>query len=136
MAACLGTPAAVQQDVSHLLLNSASNWCRLRHDNCGSQRGGCAPAQVALLAGLDITGVEELRVGPSHGGQHLHNLLKFLTMRSEKGATRSGITLVGGPHDPALDGPACRFYTSHAHQFCFPDAQRGWHSAGPEIFRP
>ena len=85
---------------------------------------------MALLAGLDVTGVEELRVGPSHGGQHLHNLLKFLTMRSEKGTTRSGITLVGGPHDPAIDGPASRFCTSHAHPLCFPDAQRGWHSAG------
>ena len=52
-------------------------------------------------------------LAPSHGGQHLHNMLKFLTMRSEKGATRSGITLVGGPHEPALDGPASRSCTSH-----------------------
>ena len=60
--------------------------------------------QVALLCGLDDAAKRDLLKGPTHGGSHLHNLLKFLTVRSEKGSTRAGITLLGGPHDPAADG--------------------------------
>jgi hypothetical protein len=64
---------------------------------------------VALLAGLDEGARRELGKGTHHGGQHLHQLLKFLTVRTEregdKGALERGaITALGGPHDPALDG--------------------------------
>ena len=43
------------------------------------------------------------------GGAHLHQLLKFLTVRTEVEKKdgrmdRSGITALGGPHDPVLDG--------------------------------
>lgn len=69
--------------------------------------------QVALLAGLDEDGRKELDRGTHHGGQHLHQLLKFLTVRTEREAAgdkggaleRGAITAIGGPHDPALDGP-------------------------------
>ena len=64
---------------------------------------------MALLAGLDEAARKELAKGTHHGGQHLHQLLKFLTVRTEretdKGVVeRGGITAIGGPHDPALDG--------------------------------
>jgi len=63
-----------------------------------------------LLQGLDDAARKEWVKGTHHGGQHLHHLLKFLTVRHEvdnsaKGRTeRSGIMAVGGSYDPALDG--------------------------------
>lgn len=65
---------------------------------------------MVLLAGLDEDARKELMKGVHHGGQHLHQLLKFLTVRTETDkddgrVERSGITAIGGPHDPALDGP-------------------------------
>ena len=63
-----------------------------------------------LLQGLDEAARKEWTKGTHHGGQHLHHLLKFLTVRHEvdnpaKGRTeRSGIMAVGGAYDPALDG--------------------------------
>ena len=69
------------------------------------------PFQVVLLQGLDEAAAKECAKGTHHGGQHLHHLLKFLTLRHEvdnpaKGrAERSGIMAVGGSYDPALDGP-------------------------------
>ena len=69
------------------------------------------PLQVVLLQGLDEAAAKECAKGTHHGGQHLHHLLKFLTLRHEvdnpaKGrAERSGIMAVGGSYDPALDGP-------------------------------
>ncbi len=67
--------------------------------------------KVMLLQGLDEDARKEWTKGTHHGGQHLHHLLKFLTVRHEvenpaKGRTdRSGIMAVGGSYDPALDGP-------------------------------
>ena len=64
-----------------------------------------------LLQGLTDTAAKEWKKGAHHGGQHLHQLLKFLTIRHEvdnavKGRMeRSGIMAVGGAHDAALDGP-------------------------------
>jgi len=65
--------------------------------------------QVVLLAGLDEDAVKELLKGVHHGGQHLHRLLKFLTVRTEtdndKGSVeRSGITAIGGAYNAELDG--------------------------------
>ena len=42
--------------------------------------------------------------GPAAGGQHLHKLLKFVTVRCEVGRVKSGIAMLGGPVDPAVDG--------------------------------
>lgn len=64
--------------------------------------------QVALVCGLDDAAKKDLMKGPSHGGSHLHNLLKFLTVRSEKDGSRTGITLLGGPVDAAADGDPSR----------------------------
>ena len=63
-------------------------------------------AQVVLASGLGEEAVADWR---KKGGAHLHQLLKFLTMRTEVDkkdgrVERSGITALGGPHDPALDG--------------------------------
>ena len=64
-----------------------------------------------LLQGLTDIAAKEWKKGTHHGGQHLHQLLKFLTVRHEvdnalKGKMeRSGIMAVGGAHDAALDGP-------------------------------
>lgn len=63
-----------------------------------------------LLSGLDDDARKELLKGVHHGGQHLHQLLKFLTVRTETDkddgrVERSGITAIGGQHDPSLDGP-------------------------------
>lgn len=65
--------------------------------------------QVVLTSGLDEEAKRDLQKGTHHGGQHLHQLLKFLTVRTEtdkdKGRVeRSAITAVGGPHNAALDG--------------------------------
>ena len=65
-----------------------------------------ARAQVVLASGLGEEGVGDWR---KKGGAHLHQLLKFLTVRTEADkkdgrVERSGITALGGPHDPALDG--------------------------------
>jgi hypothetical protein len=60
---------------------------------------------VLLTNGLDEAAVKALHDGPGrHGGDHLHKLLKFVTLRTEKGASRSGIQAPGGPVDPAVDG--------------------------------
>lgn len=60
--------------------------------------------QVALLCGLDEEAKKELIKGPAHGGEHLNKLLKFLSVRTEKGRERTGIALLGGAHDAKLDG--------------------------------
>lgn len=63
------------------------------------------------MQGLDEAARKEWAKGTHHGGQHLHHLLKFLTVRHEvdnlaKGRTdRSGIMALGGSYDAALDGP-------------------------------
>lgn len=59
--------------------------------------------QVALVCGLDDAAKKDLLRGLAHGGAHLNKLLKFVTVRREKGSKRSGITLLGGPVDPAVD---------------------------------
>lgn len=61
--------------------------------------------QVALISGLDSDGLKKLNSGPG-GSQHLNKLLRVLTVRTESGKERSGIMLVGGPHDPKVDGSA------------------------------
>ena len=63
---------------------------------------GCL--QVALFQGLDADARADLAKGVRDGGQHLNKLLKVLTVRSELNQERSGITLLGGPHNPELDG--------------------------------
>lgn len=70
--------------------------------------------QVALLCGLDAAGKKEVAKGAAHGGSHLHNLLKFLTVRSERDGKRGGIALLGGPLDIATDGDTAR----SAHTSC------------------
>ena len=75
-----------------------------------SSHAALALCQVMLLQGLDEAASKEWTKGTHHGGQHLHHLLKFLTVRHEvddmaKGRTdRSGIMAAGGSYDPALDG--------------------------------
>ena len=60
---------------------------------------------MILCAGLDAAQQTALAEGPAApGGAHLHKLLKFLTVRAERGGKRGGIMCVGGPVDPALDG--------------------------------
>ncbi len=61
--------------------------------------------QVLLCAGLDAAAQKALTEGTSNGGgDHLHKLLKFLTVRAERGGKREGIKCLGGPVDPAVDG--------------------------------
>lgn len=60
---------------------------------------------MLLTNGLDEAAVKALHDGPArHNGDHLHKLLKFVTLRTEKGPSRSGIQAPGGPVDPAVDG--------------------------------
>ena len=61
--------------------------------------------QVALISGLDSDGFKKLNSGPD-GSHHLNKLLRVLTVRTESGKERSGIMLIGGPHDPKVDGSA------------------------------
>ena len=61
--------------------------------------------QVALLSGLDADGQKKLN-SSKDSDHHLNKLLRLLTVRTESGRDRSGIALVGGPHDPKLDGSA------------------------------
>ena len=126
----------------------------------------CPLLQVMLLQGLTDTAAKEWKKGTHHGGQHLHQLLKFLTVRHEvdnavKGRMeRSGIMAVGGAHDAALDGPldgdprwtACFLMTEvswnflhHCRTSSWTDGliQRTWHTicqslygAYGEIFLP
>ena len=67
--------------------------------------------QVALLCGLDDNAKKALLKDPLEGGIHLHKLLKFLTVRSEEGEKRSGITLLGGTVSPLVDGNPGRYST-------------------------
>lgn len=67
--------------------------------------------QVALLCGLDDTAKKAALNGPVEGGSHLHKLLKFLTVRSEVGDKRSGVTLLGGTVNPLVDGNPGRYCT-------------------------
>jgi hypothetical protein len=79
---------------------------------------------VVLTSGLDEEAKKDLLRGTHHGGQHLHQLLKFLTVRTEtdreKGRVdRSAITAVGGPHVSDIDGPITTdlaAYESHPFQ--------------------
>lgn len=66
-----------------------------------------------MLCGLDDTAKEDLQKGVSEGGSHIHKLLKFLTVRHEKDGTRSGINLLGGVVNPAIDGNPSRFCLLH-----------------------
>lgn len=68
---------------------------------------GCL--QVALVSGLDADALKKLN-SSSEGSQHIHKLLRVLTVRTEAGKDRSGIMLVGGPHDPKVDGSATTRY--------------------------
>ena len=62
-------------------------------------------SQVLLCAGLDEAAQKALTEGTSStGSDHLHKLLKFLTVRAERGGKREGIMCAGGPVDPAVDG--------------------------------
>ena len=67
--------------------------------------------QVALLSGLDAEGLKKLN-STKDGETHLNKLLRVLTVRTESGRDRSGIALVGGPHDPKADGSATQRYPS------------------------
>ena len=74
----------------------------------GQQLGGdfCyVSVQVALLSGLDSDGQKKL-YSTKDSDHHLNKLLRLLTVRTELGRDRSGIALVGGPHDPKADGSA------------------------------
>ena len=69
--------------------------------------------QVALLSGLDADGQKKLN-STKDGDHHLNKMLRLLTVRTESGRDRSGIALVGGPHDPKIDGSATqRYHTPH-----------------------
>ncbi len=59
---------------------------------------------MLLSVGLDGDARKAFLNGPAHGGEHLHRLLKFVTMRTERGRDRSGIQAPGGPVDPSVDG--------------------------------
>ena len=69
----------------------------------------CSGSQVALLSGLDASGLKKLNSGKD-GDHHMNKLLRLLTVRTESGKERSGIALVGGPHDPKADGSATQRY--------------------------
>lgn len=62
------------------------------------------------MSGLDSEGLKKLN-SSSEGAQHIHKLLRVLTVRTEAGKDRSGIMLVGGSHDPKLDGSATQRYS-------------------------
>lgn len=70
----------------------------------------CPHLQVALVSGLDSDGLKKLN-SSSEGSQHINKLLRVLTVRTEAGKEKSGIMLVGGPHDPKVDGSATQRYT-------------------------
>lgn len=59
---------------------------------------------MALTTGLDEDAKKAVLRGVSHGGEHLSKALKFVTVRKEHKGVKSGLTLIGGPHDPKLDG--------------------------------
>ena len=65
--------------------------------------------QVALLSGLDPDAQKKLN-SSKDSNYHLNKLLRILTVRIESGRDRSGIALVGGPHDPKADGSATQRY--------------------------
>ena len=65
--------------------------------------------QVALLSGLDADAQKKLN-SSKDSNHHLNKLLRILTVRTESGRERSGIALVGGPHDPKADGSATQRY--------------------------
>ncbi len=65
--------------------------------------------QVALLSGLDADAQKKLS-SSKDSNHHLNKLLRILTVRTESGRDRSGIALVGGPHDPKADGSATQRY--------------------------
>ena len=69
----------------------------------------CSLVQVALLSGLDTDGQKKLN-NSKDTDNHLNKLLRLLTVRTESGRDRSGIALVGGPHDSKLDGSATQRY--------------------------
>lgn len=66
--------------------------------------------QVALLSGLDADGQKKLN-STKDSDHHLNKLLRVLTVRTDSGRERSGIALVGGPHDPKADGSATQRYS-------------------------
>lgn len=67
-----------------------------------------------MLSGLDADGQKKLN-STKDGDHHLNKMLRLLTVRTESGRDRSGIALVGGLHDPKIDGSAMqRYHTFHA----------------------
>ena len=62
-----------------------------------------------MLSGLDADGQKKLN-STKDTDHHMNKLLRLLTVRTESGRDRSGIALVGGPHDPKLDGSATQRY--------------------------
>ena len=65
-----------------------------------------AAFQVALMSGVTEAGLQKMLADPENKDSttHLNKLLRFLTVRPVKEQDRGGIALVGGAHDPALDG--------------------------------
>lgn len=65
-----------------------------------------ATFQVALMSGVTEAGLQKMLADPENKDStvHLNKLLRFLTVRPVKEQDRGGIALVGGAHDPALDG--------------------------------
>ena len=58
------------------------------------------------MSGVTEAGLQKMLADPENKDStvHLHKLLRFLTVRPVKEQDRGGIALVGGAHDPALDG--------------------------------
>lgn len=63
------------------------------------------------MSGLDSDGLKKLNSSPE-GAQHINKLLRVLTVRTESGKERSGIMLIGGPHDSKVDGAATQRYST------------------------
>ena len=62
------------------------------------------------MSGLDADAVKRLN-SSKDGDHHMNKMLRLLTVRTESGSReRSGIALVGGPHDPKMDGSATQRY--------------------------
>lgn len=62
-----------------------------------------------MVAGLDEAAKEDLAKGPTHGGHHIAKLLKFLTVRTERGREKLALGLVGGRWSAKLDGGNPRY---------------------------
>ena len=58
---------------------------------------------------MDEAAKEDLAKGPTHGGHHIAKLLKFLTVRTERGREKLALGLVGGRWSAKLDGGNPRY---------------------------